>query len=105
MKIGTIEHIDDFGLNEHVCWCEVEDVPSEFIAQAKAIDGENFLESCFGICVGCDEDDWYVCQDNFYCELYYVDNNGEKHWMEYLLSDEQRQASIGFCKSYIEEEC
>lgn len=51
MKVRCIEHVDDFNTDEHVFWLEVDDVPEEFIREAKEIDGDEFLETCFGICV------------------------------------------------------
>lgn len=97
MKIKTMEHYDEFD-DAVVCWLEVEDVQDDFKHLAREIDKENYLESCFGICVGCDEDGWYVCQDAPNCELFYIDNNGEKHWMPYILSEAENKEAIEFCK-------
>ena len=104
MKIKYIEHVDDFGLNEHTFWLEVEDVPREFIEQAKAIDGENFDISCFGICVIQDDDGWFVCVDEPRKELFYIDNDGDKHWLQYELSQEEEHNAIAYCMSSIREE-
>jgi hypothetical protein len=99
MKIKAIEHYDDFDLTV-VCWLGVEDVPDAFKNLGKQIDGDNYLDSCFGICVGCDEDGWYVCQDEPYCELFYIDNDGDKHWMSYMLTEDENKEAIEFCKEY-----
>ena len=79
----------------------MQDIPNKFIQEAKRIDKENYLEDCFGICAGKDEDGWYICQDTIGCELYYIDNDGEKHWMEYLLSDAEKESAIEYCKAYV----
>ena len=97
MKIKTMEHYDEFD-EAVVCWLEVEDVSGYFKSLAKQIDKENYSESCFGICVGCDEDGWYVCQDSPNCELFYVDNLGDKHWMPYVLTEDENKEAIEFCK-------
>lgn len=97
MKIKTMEHYDEFD-EDVVCWLEVEDVQDNFKQLAREIDKENYLESCFGICVGYDEDGWYVCQDAPSCELYYIDNNGDKHWMPYILTEVENKEAIEFCK-------
>lgn len=97
MKIRTMEHYDEFD-GAVVCWLEVEEVESYFKHLAKEIDGENYSEDCFGICVGCDEDGWYVCQDSPHCELFYVDNDGDKHWMPYILTEVENTEAIEFCK-------
>ena len=104
MKIKRIEHIDDFGINEHVCWAEVAGVPNEFIEEAVAIDKENYNEGCFGICVGQDEDGWYISQEEPGSELFYIDNDGDKHWMNYKLTKTEEVNAIEFCKNYLEEE-
>ena len=103
MKIKGIEHIDDFGVLEHIFWITVSNVPEEYIREAKRIDGENYSEDCFGICVIQDEDGYGVCQDNPNCELFYIDNDGDKYWMEYLLTDDEMEMAISYCKSYIKE--
>lgn len=97
MKIKIMEHYDEFD-EAVVCWLEVEDVPDSFKRLARNIDRENYSESCFGICVGCDEDGWYVCQDAPNCELFYVDNNGDKHWMSYVLTEAENAEVIEYCK-------
>lgn len=102
MIISNMEHYDKFD-NEYVCWVEVKDIPDKFILEAKRIDKENYSPDCFGICVGKDETEWYVCQDTLGCELYYVDNNGEKHWLKYILSDNERNEAIEYCKCYVKE--
>ena len=100
MKIKAMEHYDEFG-SEVVCWLEVEDVLGFFKHLAKQIDQENYSEDCFGICVGCDEDGWYVCQDAPGCELFYIDNEGDKHWMSYVLTEDENTEAIEFCKEYL----
>ena len=100
MKIKAMEHYDEFD-SAVVCWLEVDGVPNSFKYLAKQIDGENYLESCFGICVVLDEDGWYVCQDAPSCELFYIDNDGEKHWMSYVLTENENKEAIEFCKNIL----
>lgn len=98
MRVKCIEHTDDFSQSEHIFWLEVEDVLNEFIEQAKEIDGENFLISCFGICVICTEDEWVICEELLGHQLFYIDNNGEKNWMPYKLTLEEECDAINYCK-------
>lgn len=100
MKIKQMEHWDTFD-SEIVCWLEVEDISDYFKFLGKQIDGEAYLESCFGICVVCDEDGWYVCQDSPNCELFYIDDDGEKHWMPYVLTESENKEAIEYCKKYL----
>lgn len=101
MKIKGMEHVDNFGLLENTCWLAVDDVPECFIKEAKKIDGENYSENCFGICVIQTEDGWFVCEDSPNCELFYIDNDGDKHWMEYSLTNDEANIAIDYCISYI----
>lgn len=98
MKIKHIEHVDDFGMGELVFWIEVTDIPKQLVEQAKMIDGKNYSEDCFGICAGANDGEYYICKDSSDSELYYVDNNGDKHWLKYVLSEAERNEVFEFCK-------
>lgn len=102
MKFKNIENIDDFG-GDKVFTLTVEDVDNKFIQMAKAEDGENYDEGCFGILVNynADEDEYYVCQDSISCELFYVNNDGDKIWMPYILTDEEAKEMIDACKEAV----
>lgn len=104
MKVKCIEHVDHFGENEHVFWLEIDNVPKEFLDKAKEIDKEEFLESCFGICVICTDAGWSVCEDKPKHQLFYIDNNGDKHWMPYELTVEEEHDAIAYCTSDLQEE-
>lgn len=104
MKVRCIEHVDKFNENEYVFWLEVDAVPKEFIEKAKQIDGEEFLETCFGICVMCNENDWCICQDDADCELFYIDNEGKKHWFKCKLIELEASEAIEFCKNNLKED-
>ena len=103
MKIRCIEHMDEFGPNERTFWLEVEDIPKELIEEAKAIDGENFDMSCFGICVIQTGNDWFVCMDEPRRELFYIDNDGDKHWLQYETSKEEEHDAIEYCMNSLKE--
>lgn len=103
MKFKCIEHMDEFGPNERTFWVEVEDIPRELIEEAKIIDGENFDMSCFGICVIQTGNDWFVCMDEPGSEVFYIDNDGEKHWLQYATSKEEEHDAIEYCMNSLEE--
>ena len=103
MKITQIEHVDNFGMGELVFWIDVTDVPKQLVEQAKMIDGENYSNDCFGICAGANDGEFYICEDSPDSELYYVDNNGDKHWLGYVLSEAERNEVFEFCKSFNDE--
>ena len=104
MKIRCIEHVDEFGANERTFWLEVEDVPRELIEEAKVIDGENFDISCFGVCVIQTGDNWFVAMDEPGRDMFYIDNNGDKHWLQYIVSTEEEHDAIKYCMNDIKEE-
>lgn len=94
------EHIDDFE-GDKVMWIEVHEfgVPKEIKKKAQEIDGEDYDGNCFGICINYDSQipELYVCQDEINCELYYVANDGEKHWFEYQLSEMEEYLFFAEC--------
>ena len=104
MKIRCIEHVDEFGPNERTFWVEVDEVPIEFIKKAKEIDGENFLETCFEICVIKTEYGWFICEDEPGYELFYIDNEGDKNWMPYTLSETEVHDAVEYCMNELEKE-
>lgn len=103
MKIAKMEQCDKFDDNEYVCWVEVKEIPDQFIQEAKEIDGKNYEPTCFGICVEQDETGWFVYREIPECDLYYIENYGNRCWMKYVLSEKERNEAIEFCKNYIKE--
>ena len=105
MKINCAINIDRFDEN-YICWMEVKDISESFIKQAQEIDGENYEPSCFGICVTKTTDGgefWCVTTESHGGQLFYIDNWGTKHWLEYKLTEEEENQAIEFCKKYIKE--
>lgn len=86
MKIDSIEHVDDFE-DEVVVYVQLSDPSEELEKQAKEIDGENYLPNCFGICYVKDvESGEMFSVTEFNDDIYYIDNDGEKHYLE-MISD------------------
>lgn len=105
MKINCPINIDKFD-EDYICWMEVTNVPEQFKTEAKQIDGEYYDSTCFGICVVKSVDDpkvWNVITESSVGELFYTDNWGTKHWLEYDLTDDEKTQAIEFCKNYIKE--
>jgi hypothetical protein len=97
----NVEHFDDFENGDYVCWLTASGVPDDYVKKAKEIDKENYLDECFGICVNSEKFDFCICQGDIDCELYYIDNDGNKNWMDYILSPEENKDAIGLCKVYL----
>lgn len=91
-----IEHFDNFG-DSIIFWCIAGNIPKNYIKKAINLDGENYLSDCFGACVIFDSDGFHICQDKEKYELYYVDNNGNKHWMEKEFTNDESKTFFEMC--------
>ena len=91
-----IEHFDNFG-DSIIFWCVAENIPQKYIKNAINLDGENYLSDCFGACVVFDSDGFHMCQDEEKYELYYIDNNGDKHWMEKEFTNDESKTFFEMC--------
>lgn len=85
---SDLEHYDNFGDTERVFWVDVSGVPECFVGEAKKIDGADYTEDCFGVCIqhNSETGEFVAIEDKPGQNLYYVDNLGEKHWFDYCLS-------------------
>ena len=86
-----LEHFDKFGVAEVIYWVDVSGVPERFVDEAKRIDGADYSEGCFGVCIQHDRETgkFAAIEDNPGQNIYYVDNLGEKHWFDYSLSEQE----------------
>lgn len=102
LKAVTMEHMDDFD-DVKVISMVVGDVPENFIMEAKEIDKENFSEECFGVWVNYEKEtgEFAVITDHEDSQLYYVDNSGDKHWLDYLLSEQEVKAVTDACRNVL----
>ena len=93
MKIEEIDNCDDLD-DIKVFAILVTDVPSKYVAQAKKIDGKYYKEDCFGIEISYHADeDKYVISSEYDKQLYYVDFNGNWHWLIILLHKQKKRRS------------
>ncbi len=97
LKDIKIEHHDGFG-DLIIFWCEVHGVSPEIIEKAKLIDKENYNPNCFGVCVNFDSDGFYIVEDKPGHELYYIDNNGGKNYLDYKLSKKDSEEVFTACR-------
>lgn len=95
-----IEHWDGFDDNI-IFWCEVKDIPIDCIYKAKQIDKDNYREDCFGVCVGFSDKGFYVIEDTPGYELYYIDNEGNKNYMNIRLHEYERENIFTECRNEI----
>lgn len=90
LNYKALEHIDDFE-TELICWVEVTGIPERYADEAKQIDGENYSSDGFGVCIQYDRDNekYFAVEDKPGCDLYYVDNKGDKHWFPYEVNEQE----------------
>ena len=62
-----------------------------FVEEAKKIDGDNYIGDGFGVCVQYDrgDEEYFAVEDEPGCNLYYIDNKGDKHWFPYKVNEQE----------------
>ncbi len=105
LSYKALDHSDDFG-TEVVCWVEVTGVPERFVEEAKRIDGDNYIGDGFGVCIQYDRDngEYFTVEDEPGCNLYYIDNKGDKHWFPYKVNEQEMQLLSQNVEPEIEQE-
>ena len=96
ISFNGIEHYDNFG-DSVIFWCVAGDVPKKYINKAKRIDGDDYLDACFGACVVFDAEGFHMCQEEVDCELYYIDNDGDKHWFDKKFTNAEAKQFFEAC--------
>lgn len=106
--MGQIDHFED----ESIFWVCVTDVAVHIQNKAREIDGEFYSPNCFEICVCRDkstselsivtEEDSATGEK---CNLYYVDNDGNRHWFYEDLPEQLSKRLFSECeRAYAEHE-
>jgi len=78
IRLGDTDKLE----NVIVFYFEVKEPHEEYIKEAKELDGENYIDDCFGFCLNYDllrnKFNLITEQDD---ELYYIDNTGYKNYL------------------------
>ena len=103
LKFNGIEHYDHF-MDETIFYAELADLPQDIQDAARAIDGPNYLPTCFGVCLSYDlktKDVGIVTDTDLATgesrNIYYVDNNGDKNWFKVELPEDFTQRIFDAC--------
>jgi len=103
LKFNGIEHFDHF-TDETIFWAEISDVPAAIQEEAKKIDGDEYHALCFGMCICYDwaEKEFAIVTDTDLstgspCNIYYIDNDGDKHWFQMHIPDEFARQVFAVC--------
>ena len=108
--LKQIERIADFVEKEKVETTEINAQLKlvscdELIKQAKEIDKENYSENCFGISFNYvyDDDKLYIL--NVPDHIYYIDNNGNKNYLEvnHLIINNLERIIIAEFKEFLKD--
>lgn len=77
-----------------------------FVEEAKKIDGDNYIGDGFGVCVQYDrgDEEYFAVEDEPGCNLYYIDNKGDKHWFPYKVNEQKMQLLSQNVEPEIEQE-
>lgn len=77
-----------------------------FVEEAKKIDGDNYIGDGFGVCVQYDrgDEEYFAVEDEPGCNLYYIDNKGDKHWFPYKVNEQEMQLLSQNVEPEIEQE-
>ena len=104
MEFKQIEHYDCFP-DETIYWAGISDPPQEIQNRAREIDGEAYSPDCFGLCVfhKLSTHEFEVMTETAYPtgesgNIYYVDNDGDKHWFKADLSEDLLKEICDTCE-------
>ena len=93
MRLDGVEHWDHFQ-DETIYWLDLSDMPEPIQQAARRIDGKAYNDRCFGICVVHDlaTNEYAVVTESGTSpevdrNIFYVDNDGDKHWFQADLPD------------------
>ena len=91
-------------MDETVFYAELTDLPQDIQKAARAIDGPHYDPSCFGICLCYDLKTNTVAimeetalSTGEKCNVYYVDNNGDKKWFAVELPEDFTRQVFDAC--------
>lgn len=79
-------------------------IPPEYVAQAKQIDGEAYTESCFAFQLKFLIDaNRFIIAGKDGREMYYMDENGDKHHMDVKLQKNVYDLAVEQCNAYLKK--
>ena len=104
MRLDGVEHWDHFQ-DETIYWLDLSDMPEPIQQAARRIDGKAYNDRCFGICVVHDlaTNEYAVVTESGTSpevdrNIFYVDNNGDKHWFQADLPDTLVKEMFSCCE-------
>ena len=108
MKLVRIEHYDDMD-DSVIFWLDVSDVSLSNQRRARRIAGSDYAPDCFGVCVTYDVEtkEYFLIYDTAAGGrdyLYYIDMDGDKHWLPAKITRAFREEVFAACREIIDRE-
>ena len=104
IKFDGIEHLDEY-VDAVIFWIDVSDLPPAIQQQAKQYDLEQYNEKGFGVCIhyGIEEMGFNIVTDTDFDtgesrNVFYIDNDGDKHWLRADIPDEFIAEMLAECR-------
>ncbi len=116
LEFKGIEHYDIFEGDVIIFWADISNPPLAIQAIAQEIDGADFSPDSFGVCVNYsfNEKEFYVVIDTGtslpplppedYRNLFYIDQDGDKHWFKTDIPSELLEQIVGECQKVVHEQ-
>lgn len=106
MGFEDLEHFDKFD-DAEIYWAGVSGIPERFVEEAKRIDGADYSVKCFGVCIQRDKKTgkFDVIEDRPGYGIYYVDDLGYKHWLDYRPTEQEMKKIVSRILMFFEGEC
>ena len=108
MKLVRIEHYDDMD-DSVIFWLDVSDVSLSNQKRARRIAGSDYEPDCFGVCVTYDVEtkEYFLIYDTEAGGrdyLYFIDMDGDKHWLPAKITRAFREEVFAACREVIDRE-
>lgn len=106
MKFNGIDRVGHFP-DVTLFWAIISDVPAELRSSAKLIDGKEYDENCFGVCVIFDAGTkGFALQietdRDIERTIYYIDNDGYQHWFACEIPKELTERIFSECQQILD---
>lgn len=106
MKFNGVESYNHYQ-DSTIFWVALSNIPVELERKATLIDGENYNETCFGVCVAFSAEtqkfDLVVEMDNDEAgSVYYVGNDGDIHWLSCKVPESLANLIFSECQQILD---
>lgn len=104
IKLRIIETRRDKRLNAIIFEMAMDNMPEKYVEQAKKIDGEAYAEECFAF-----QFRFSIGTNRFFVnevggkEAYYIDENGDKHYLDYKIPQNLTNIAIDQCNCRLQK--